>query len=192
MTIRKKTRAMRIGLYALVACLLLVLPTHAGSPTHIFQPANDEPYLRAFHILSPGEGWILQGNEVYWTADDGATWELITPPDALHIQAVHFFDASHGWVAMSEPGTDGIPIYSIAITRDGGETWDQSTLNLFDQGDVSAVSNEVYLNFLDESVGWLMIKRATGSNFDQGSLFGTVDGGETWQRLAAPGGGPVN
>ena len=191
MTIHRLSHTLRIGLFASAICLLFALSIQAGPPSDIPQPENVLTHLRAFDNLSPGEGWILLRNEIYWTEDDGAGWERITPPAAQFILAVYFSDAKHGWVVMSEPGADGIPIYAIAITQDGGVTWDRFDLDLFDQGDVSAVSNEIHLDFLDESSGWLLIKRTTGSNFDQGSLFGTVDGGITWQRLAAPGGGPV-
>lgn len=145
-----------------------------------------------FHMLSGDVGWVVLNNQLYWTSNGGTTWSLISSsiPAKTTIAAVNFIDNNEGRVLMLyTAGSD--PIYSLSITHDGGVTWSTSNLALFSPGDFNAVSNGIYMQWLDTSIGWIVIKRATGINFSLGSFFRTDDGGLTWTQLNIPIGEPV-
>jgi photosystem II stability/assembly factor-like uncharacterized protein len=148
--------------------------------------------IDGFHLVSVDQGWVLTGNQLYWTANGGSTWVSITPPlpGKATIAAVDFIDSREGRVLMVDAaGAD--PIYSLGVTHDGGTTWETAVLDLFAAGDVSAVPDKAYMQWLSPQTGWLVIKRATGINFSVGSLFRTDDGGLTWIKLSIPVGEPV-
>jgi len=140
-----------------------------------------------FHLISVDQGWVLLNNQLYWTSDGGNTWSLISTsiPRPSNITAIEFIDSNEGRVLMVS-SSGGDPIYSLARTHDGGVTWDTLTLSLFLPGDVNAFADDVYMQWLDPQTGWMVVKRATGSNFSIGSLFRTDNGGLTWSQLSIP------
>ncbi len=186
-------------LIVIALCLAAAgLPPAVGKTEPASQDANpasglSASELRGFHLVSPEEGWLLLGEELYWTQDAGGAWEKITPLESspASIQAVAFLDAQSGWVVLSAAGSDGFPVYQLAQTTDRGATWQTFPISLFDPGDVRALAQAVYLDFIDPTTGWLAVKQAAGSSFSLGTLFKTADGGHTWTRLESPTGGPL-
>lgn len=152
------------------------------------------PRVDDFGAFSVGEGWLLMDGRLYRTTRAGEGWENITPPDLgpAAIAAVHFLDPARGWLVMLSAGPDGSPHYALARTGDAGHTWRTTGLALFAPGEVAARAGALHLRFLDAQTGWLVVKRAAGSNFDLGTLFRTEDGGDTWQRASIPIGDPVS
>ena len=101
------------------------------------------------------------------TSDGGATWSQ-TPLDAFHsLNAVDFFDATHGW-AVGDYG-------AIIRTTDGGATWKAAATAPTLDGWLYDVS------FVDATHGW-----AVGTTYDataltyKAVLLATSDGGDTW------------
>jgi photosystem II stability/assembly factor-like uncharacterized protein len=154
------------------------------------QPAQIE--LAGFHLISATEGWLRLGQHLYWTRDSGQSWAEITPSNLgrLAIQAVWFVDTQTGWLVLTQLEA-GAVAYTLARTSDSGATWHVTPLSLFAPGDPDALAETIYLRFIDAQIGWLVIKRATSSNFSLGVLFKTTDGGQTWTKLALPIGEPV-
>src|SRR5258706_13484332 len=144
--------------------------------------------LLAFQLVTPGSGWAQLAQRLLWTADGGANWREITPPalSGAEIRAASFADAQYGWVVATTTADDGGLSYSLARTADGGETWQAAPMALFAAGEAAAMAGEVFLQFLDTNTGWLEVKQATSSNFNVGTLFRTVDGGQQWTRLSLP------
>ncbi len=149
--------------------------------------------LRDYALVSENEGWILIDQQLYWTHDGGWTWDEITPPDLVSpsVLAVSFLDSQRGWLVSAGVGDTGKIAYTLRRTQDGGSTWHTIPLALFAPNDPAALTAAMYWHWLDSHTGWLVVKRATGSNFDLGTLFKTTDGGITWVKLSMPIGAPV-
>jgi photosystem II stability/assembly factor-like uncharacterized protein len=175
-----------LRLFVLLIVFIVLFGTRGGSTPVAAQSSSSE--LRQFDLVTPQEGWALQGQRLYWTADNGARWVDITPPTTTKtaIHRAFFQDRAHGWVVLSEPS--GL---MLARTDDTGRIWQSIPLNLFAAGDPAALASDFYLHFTDKFTGWLVVKQATSSNFSSGTLFGTADGGLTWKRLNLPIGEPV-
>jgi len=182
-----------IGMAFFSLCSTLMLtPKEARSQIDKMDIKN-ETYLEGFHLVLADEGWILTNQGLYWTENGGEDWINITPPNLEQsiIQSVYFLDTQRGWIILTKADEDGNVSYSIARTFDSGNTWQVTTLSLFEPGDVNSFAGAVYLYFIDSDIGWLVIKRATSSNFNVGTLFKTTDGGNTWTQFSIPIGEPV-
>lgn len=169
---------------------LLHLTPAAGA---IAQGEPEPTELTGFRLISATDGWLRLGQHLYWTRDSGQSWVEITPANlgSSVIQAAWFVDTQHGWLALTGLDASGSIAYRLARTSDGGATWQVTPLSLFAPGDPDALAEAIYLHFVDAQTGWLVVKRATSSNFSLGALFRTTDGGQTWTGLALPIGEPV-
>lgn len=154
---------------------------------------SDLHEIQGFHLISAEEGWLLMDQRLYWTKTGGQNWEDITPsiPGRFVIRAVSFLDTQSGWLVLTESEEGGFVTYTLARTSNGGNSWQTTPLSLFEPGDVSSLASAIYLYLLDSQTGWLVVQRATSSNFSVGALFKTTDGGQTWTRLTLPIGEPV-
>ncbi len=145
--------------------------------------------VRTFGALSSTHAWVMSDADLLVTENGGASWRRATPPDVMlhHPAAVAFLTPDVGWVATLAPSG----VLSLAATTDGAHTWQQQDHVLFAPGDPAGRAASLTFYWLDRATGWLVVRQATSSNFNQGALFGTQDGGASWQRLALPGGEPV-
>jgi photosystem II stability/assembly factor-like uncharacterized protein len=184
------------GVQFIIGGLILLAsasPLNAARLASAEPDAPDTASLQAFQLVTPVSGWVLMGQHLYWTANGGGGWAQITPSNMGTdlIRAVTFSNPQRGWLITTSPADTGLPSYHLARTSDAGHTWQTALLNLFASGDASALAGAVFLQFLDARTGWLVVKRATSSNFSLGALFTTTDGGDTWARLSIPIGAPV-
>ncbi|MBN1135553.1 MAG: DUF1906 domain-containing protein [Anaerolineae bacterium] len=185
----------RIGRAGALALALMMLPhglmSAAQDSGRVTSP--EAPYVQAFDLVSPNEGWLLTGQRLYWTFAGGRQWTEITPAelDRSTIQAVTFVDSQQGWMILTQDELDGSVGYALARTWDGGRIWRTDRLSLFEPGSPESLPGAVYLFFLDATTGWLAVRQVTSSNFRLGSLFRTTDGGDTWSRQPIPIGEPV-
>ncbi len=177
-----------LGLAAALGVALLV----AARPAETRQPSA--PNWQSFQAVTPTAGWVLLDQRLYWTEDSGAAWANITPPGmgAAALQAAWFVDAKTGWLVAVSGTPPADPAYQLFTTGDGGLNWQAAPLDLFAPGDPAALAAAVYLELLDARTGWLVVRQATGSAHDLGTLFRTSDGGQSWMRLTLPLGAPVH
>jgi hypothetical protein len=134
-------------------------------------------------LLSTTDGWVLRGDQLLMTGDNGVTWQVISPENIGQILAVAFVDPHHGWLVSLESEGELL----IHQTQDGGKYW-QTWILPFTGFDVS----NVYLDFVDAQTGWLEQKMVSSSSFSLGKLFATQDGGRTWEERSIPLGEPVH
>jgi photosystem II stability/assembly factor-like uncharacterized protein len=185
-------------LLALLALALAVLETASATRVRA-EAGRDSSRLQlntsgfqGFHLVDSEQGWLLISNQLYWTSDRGSTWTRITPSlaSSASTASVFFLDRQVGWVVLVAEGAVD-PVFYLAATRDGGATWSTQSLAFFSPGDIDAYADTVYQDWLDAQTGWIVVKRASGTNFSLGTLFRTTDGGRTWARVSVPIGEPV-
>jgi photosystem II stability/assembly factor-like uncharacterized protein len=181
-----------LAFLAVVGLAVLAPAAQGGTPTPGNVPvvATVDGAVRSFGASSPHAAWAVDAGRLLLTADGGASWREATPPDVtLTGAAVAFLDPATGWVA--ELASDAPGAVRVAATTDGGRTWLIHQHTLFAPNDPAGQSRALAMHWLDRDTGWLVVRQATSSNFNQGTLFGTQDGGASWQRLTLPGGEPV-
>lgn len=136
--------------------------------------------IRGSRLVTPTQGWALTNRQLLWLSQDGRQQIDITPPGvvASTIRGVFFFNLAQGW-AVTSGTTDPARLTSLEVYRtdDGGKTWQQSRIDAPNWINTESVSQPASIDFVDARHGWVMAHRATGSNFDLGDLFQTVDGG---------------
>ncbi len=169
--------------------LLLVVLVSGVNFTPFVQADNlYQPRIDQFDLVTGSSGWVLLGQDLFWTSDSGATWEEIGPsiPVVAKVQDVEFDDFDNGWILWTTSNSDGSSEFTLARTSNHGGDWDIRTLDLFDAGEASAYAERAGMGWFDASTGWIAVKQATGSNFSLGTLFTTSDGGTTWTRSTLP------
>jgi photosystem II stability/assembly factor-like uncharacterized protein len=126
------------------------------------------------------------------TGDGGLTWADVTPPQPLDAAAslgqaaVPFFlDGDTAWVTYYD--RTGAPLSSPLViwhTADGGASWAASKpLELPDLADYFQISD---LSFVDKGTGWALMHLGVGLSHDYVAVYGTTDGGVTWEKLIDP------
>jgi photosystem II stability/assembly factor-like uncharacterized protein len=176
----------------LLAPLLLV--AYGPAPAARSLPAAPPPAglsPDALQLVSEEHGFLAMGGRLYRTETGGERWDEITPAEGAVI-AAYFTDPNTGWVVLA-PGP--VAPYSagalrLAVTRDGGQSWEALNAGLPGSASDAPVA-QVHLFFVSPEDGWLVWRFAGSSNFREGALFRTRDGGRTWARLAVPFGEPV-
>jgi len=141
-------------------------------------------------FLNRTTGWLGTGQQIldkpigiYRTTDGGTTWEQFElanttrTKDDLH--DLSFINEQEGWLASNG---------GIYRTSNGGKNWTKQKLPdptvLSELGGVLEGSSITSISFVNRLEGW-----AAGQTLDRragpaGILLHTLDGGETWQKLA--------
>lgn len=140
-------------------------------------------------FTSPSQGWLLalrcgDANQagpcaahVLVTADSGHTWrDTMLPLQARDVDLSHP-TATDGWVAASLGAPSQPPLIA---SHDSGRAW-QPLPN-------PGPGFEQRVFFRDAKQGWLLAGGEPGAGAQMKELFGTVDGGHTWTKLAWTGG----
>ena len=159
------------------------------------EPTASVPHITIQHLqmmdISVGFARIEHvdlGQRLMRTEDGGSVWTDITPADAPEADfSVYFYDDSSGWISYRAPAGDlSGEAYTIWRTTDGGTTWQRSAP--MDLSDIAAEG--VYPGnffFLSPQVGWFRaVVGPHGAGQAPLTIYRTMDGGLTWQRLADP------
>jgi hypothetical protein len=144
--------------------------------------------VRSTHLLSDGNGWVIAGSQLMWTTTSGREWNDISPPvEKGRVLAASFVSPSTGWSVLEvfDAGTDRNSLV-LGSTSDGGRSW--SLIQLLSPSDYRDYepSDQISIQFVDSHHGWVMVKLTSSSNFSNGLLFESSDGGSTWQKLPDP------
>jgi len=141
------------------------------------------PPVGAFGIMGSDGVWVLDGDGLFTSTNDGGSWTLTSPPSAgdplADFMSIDYLDRQHGWVvASTENGLQ------VDRTVDGGATWEVTPLpsSLFPSGWNGATS-VTFINTLD---GWLTVQPYVAKGTPPYSvLFASTDGGVTWHVVDA-------
>jgi len=163
------------------------------------------PALLTAGLVSPGRGWVVAEERLYWTEDGGAQWREITPAQIAaakyaaakyaggRILGAAFSDERRGWVIASaalQPAVNSLPGIVVMRTDDGGITWQSSQLSALTPEEAQSVDT-AFLENVEADTAWVVLRLQSGSSFSQGRLFATQDGGASWEERSAPAGEPV-
>ena len=171
----------------LIFILIAALPA-IHTPRDV-QAQDGQPVdLKLFDLLAPATGWLVLNQQLFWTSDDGQSWEQIGPaiPSAGTVEDVEFADSDTGWVLWTLANPDGTASFHLSRTVDHGASWTESILPLFEPGDAASIVDKAQMGWFDAQTGWISIKQESSSNFSLGSLFMTSDGGRSWNRSSLP------
>ena len=142
--------------------------------------------LQDFQITSRDSGWIILGNNLFWTSTGGKTWENISPALDQTLRSVEFLDATTGFAITSKINSDQTIGYQLYYTNNQGVTWTSRKIISYPLTSPDAFVSSINISFLNPNQGWLVFQRLTSSNFSIGTLFRTSDGGNSWQNLPLP------
>jgi photosystem II stability/assembly factor-like uncharacterized protein len=187
---------------ALVLLAVLVLPRLGaviGPAPAAFDPAAAaKAAVDQAGTMRDGGVWAVTGPYLLTSVDDGATWHAGDIPVSVGPSGnVFVLDPEHAWAIAtgdaSAVGSSGAWQLTVRRTTDGGRTWLATTLSSPYPCELRTFS------FVDASHGFLMCAvgaqpATTGPAGDTpaskgyGTVFRTVDGGETWQLVSHAGG----
>ena len=125
------------------------------------------------YFVSKDTGFVLAGGSIFSTDDGGQTWReahKFSPSEfadsAPELYSLRFNGKKRGWVVGSVSRGDTIVGSILAITRDGGASWE--ILHAPSQAEL------IHIDFVDEKHGWIV-----GAG---GTILHTEDGGESWTK----------
>lgn len=152
-----------------------ILRTDDGGATWATQPLPaglGNAHIKSIKGLSRAEAWAISlRGDVLHTVDGGARWTLVPVKDAagapLQVQEVNRLDVvgQDLWFVDHLGGNLG-----VFHSPDGGATWRQEYLADLGQG-----SGPLSFSAVNAEVAWAAVNL-------EGSLWGTTDGGLTWEK----------
>jgi hypothetical protein len=124
--------------------------------------------------LTTEQGWLVSGNQLYWTNDRGERWVDISPAP---IQLAYFLPGRQAW-ALSVPNQEHVNLYH---SSNGGTAWENLELTL-----PSGTWWPLQLQFNSPTNGWVVMQKETSQAFSSGILLKTSDSGLTWHTYDLP------
>jgi photosystem II stability/assembly factor-like uncharacterized protein len=147
--------------------------TEDGGASWIERPIGTGQAINDLYFVSKDSGFAVAGGGIFSTSDGGHSWreehkfapsefEGATP----ELYSLRFSGKKRGWVVGSASRGDIIRNSILAITKDGGTSW-----NL-----VRAPIQEelIHIDFVNEQRGWIV-----GA---AGTILHTDDAGESWTK----------
>jgi hypothetical protein len=115
-------------------------------------------------------------NTVLFSEDGGANWSLVQDNPSLGtVRSVHVLSRYRWWII----GDNGVDTAQAAYTLDGGRSWSYVAPPA-----PGALIEATDVRFANDEVGYLLFRdNSTGNN--ESILFGTTDGGNTWNNQLA-------
>ncbi|RLQ94355.1 VPS10 domain-containing protein [Falsibacillus albus] len=141
-----------------------------------------------FSFIDGEHGWMLgkgdsgagsQGYRIYSTKDGGGSWTKVSSQLSSGMKfGITFVNGSIGFMGVASGPDDGT---EIDITKDGGKSWDQQTLDYYPNVNPQLQNAIDKPTFLDASHGIMPVR------IDQKMvLYETGDQGESWQPMNEP------
>jgi photosystem II stability/assembly factor-like uncharacterized protein len=147
--------------------------TEDGAASWVERPLGIAHAVNDIYFVGKDTGFILAGGSIYETSDGGHSWReahKFTPAEfdgaTPELYSLRFNGKKRGWVVGSASRGDVIVNSILAITRDGGVTW--QVLQAPTQQEL------IHIDVVDEKRAWIV-----GA---AGAILHTDDAGETWIR----------
>ncbi len=150
----------------------LAFTDDAGS-SWVERPLGAAHSINDISFVGKDNGFILAGGSIFGTSDGGHTWResyKFSPTEfdgaTPELYSLRFNGKKRGWVVGSASRGDIVVNSILAITRDGGKTWQV----------LHPPTNRelIHIDFVDEKRGWIV-----GAG---GTILHTDDAGESWTR----------
>jgi len=145
--------------------------TEDGGAHWAERPFGIDHAVNDIHFVSKETGFVLAGGSIFETTDGGHSWReahkfLPSEFDGAtpELYSLRFNGKKRGWVVGAASRGDLITNSILAMTRDGGDTWQV----------LQAPTRQelIHIDFIDEKRGWIV-----GA---AGAILHTDDAGETW------------
>jgi photosystem II stability/assembly factor-like uncharacterized protein len=147
--------------------------TEDGGATWAERPIGTEHSINDVYFVSKDAGFVLASGSIFSTDDAGQTWReahKFSPSEfadaAPELYSLRFNGKKRGWVVGSVSRGDAIVGSILAITRDGGASWE--ILHAPSQAEL------IHIDFVDEKHGWIV-----GAD---GTILRTEDAGDSWTK----------
>ena len=147
--------------------------TEDGGAAWAERPLGTEHSINDIHFVSKDTGFVLAGGSIFSTDDAGLTWREVhkfSPAEFAdatpELYSLRFNGKKRGWVVGSVSRDDTIVGSILAITRDGGTSWE--ILHPPSQAEL------IHIDFVDEKHGWIV-----GAD---GTILHTEDAGDSWTK----------
>ncbi len=127
----------------------------------VSRPDVGYSYLYDIQFFDQNTGWCLGAGYLFKSTNGGDDWELKSDPDYFLYTALHFYNASTGWLLAGYQ--DHFFTNRILHTSDGGAFWQIQPSTQSD--------NMSSIFFIDDKIGWVV-----GFN---GLILKTTNGGIT-------------
>jgi photosystem II stability/assembly factor-like uncharacterized protein len=150
--------------------------TEDGGVSWVERPIGTEHAINDLYFVGKDTGFALAGGSIFVTADGGHSWReahQFSPSEfdgaTPELYSLRFDGKKRGWVVGSLSRGDVITGSILAITRDGGGSW--QVLHPPTQQEL------IHIDFVDEKRGWIV-----GA---AGAILHTDDAGESWIRQSS-------
>lgn len=164
--------------FAALCSTLVALPSKVAYASDAYEWRRQETktfaWLHAVYFLDESRGWAVGGKGAFLsTVDGGRTWQARRSPTEDTLLDIRFTDERTGWMVCERDfyklRTETEARSYLLKTTDGGESWSR----------IEAAGKDVNarlagIAFADKDHGWTF--------GEEGALFVTKDGGETWTR----------
>ena len=150
--------------------------TEDGGASWVERPLGTSHGINDIYFGSKDAGFALAGGSIFSTTDGGHSWReanKFSPTEfegaSPELYSLRFSGKKRGWVVGSTSKGDNITGSILAITRDGGSSWE--LLHAPTQDEL------IHIDFVDEKHGWIV-----GA---AGTILHTDDAGESWSKQAS-------
>ena len=147
--------------------------TEDGGGSWVERPLGTTRSINDVYFVSKESGFALAGGTIFSTIDGGHSWReanKFSPAEfngaTPELYSLRFSGKKRGWVVGSTSKGDNITGSILAITRDGGGSWEM--LHAPTQDEL------IHIDFVDERHGWIV-----GA---AGTILHTDDAGESWSK----------
>jgi photosystem II stability/assembly factor-like uncharacterized protein len=147
--------------------------TEDGGLSWVERRIGTRDAINDIYFVSQDKGFVLAGGTIFATSDAGHVWQpshTFAPAEFRgaepELYSLRFDGKKRGWVVGSLSRGDRVEDSILAITRDGGVTWQV----------LQAPSRQelIHIDFIDDKQGWIV-----GAG---GTILHTTDAGESWTR----------